>query len=98
MNAILGMMLIGATVVLYCKYRPRWEESITLCIVSLLTGALTPLMPAHTWFLLTLAIGTKVLAFVCCWLQLSREDRHRKADKARDKRAIERLRSLRKAA
>lgn len=90
MNWISSIIVLGLTIALFLKYRPREEVSLQLCALCGFLAVITPLAPDSTWFLQAVSIGTKSLAMICCFLQLQREHRHRKADanaRARARRA-----------
>ena len=92
MNWISSVVVMGLTLALFFKYRPREEISIQLCVLCGFLAVVTPLAPDNTWFLQAVSITTKTLAVICCFLQLQRERRHRRAD------ALARARARRAAA
>lgn len=89
MQTITGIVMLAATAALFFHYKPRAEISIWLCILCAAMAVITPLLPMNTWFLQLIAIGTKSVAMLCCYLQLSRECRERRANAARARRAKE---------
>ncbi len=89
MQAVSGMLLLGFTVALFFYYRPTSEAGLGTCAICAAMGLLSPVTPANTWFVLAVSLGAKALALGCCYLQLNRESRERRAAKARSRRAAE---------
>jgi hypothetical protein len=90
MQTITGIVMLAATAALFFHYKPRANVSIWLCVLCAAMAVITPLVPMNTWFLQFVAIGTKSVAMMCCYVQLSRECRERRANAARARRAKER--------
>lgn len=89
MGTVSGILLVAIVGALFLWYRPKWEESVMLGIFCLMMGVITPMVGAATWFVQVVSLGTKMVAFVCCWIQFSRERRHRDADLAKARRAAQ---------
>lgn len=90
MHTISGVLMLFITVAFFFYYRPKTEAGIWTCVICAVMGLLTPVVPTHTWFLQLISVGAKALVLVCCYLQLSRENRERKADEERARRVAER--------
>lgn len=90
MGTISGVLTILVTVAFFFYYKPKAESSLWICVICVAMGLLTPIAPANTWFLQMISVGTKGVALVCCYAQLSREDRERRADAAKARRMAER--------
>lgn len=89
MQTITGVLMLAMTAAFFFHYKPKAEASIWLCILCAAMAVITPLVPMNTWFLQLIAYSTKSVAILCCYLQLSRECRVRRANAARARRAKE---------
>lgn len=89
METITGVLMLATTAAFFFHYKPKAKASIWLCILCAIMAVLTPLLPMNTWFLQLIAYGTKSVVMLCCYLQLSRECRERRANAAKARRAKE---------
>ena len=90
MQTITGVLMLVLTAAFFFHYKPKAEASIWLCVLCAAMAVITPLVPMNTWFLQLIAYSTKSVALLCCYLQLSRECRERRANAAKARRAKER--------
>lgn len=79
MNLISGIGMFCVVCGLALKYRPRERDSLMICGIGLFMGLLSLLMSDGLLLLQGVEHGMQVAVLGCCFFQLRRESRVRRA-------------------
>lgn len=73
MNMLTGMAMMVMAAILFLKYRPKSDNSRTLCAVTTLMGFLVMYAGAGSWKFQLIQIVLQAVVGFCCFAQLRRE-------------------------
>lgn len=78
MNGFIGVAMLVFAGVLYLKYRPKFQNSRVLWVMTALMGVMSFSSGPKNWVVALIQLALQIVVAACCLIQLKREQKIRR--------------------